>query len=99
MENSVFSSRKLDDNTWIIFGEGCTSYLVVGNKMGLMVDSGFATENIQKYAQTLTDKPVNHVINTHGHFDHTGGNGWFQHAYMSAKALEIAKIPYPSLDP
>lgn len=99
MENSVFSSRKLDDNTWIIFGEGCTSYLVVGNKMGLMVDSGFATGNIQKYAQTLTDKPVNHVINTHGHFDHTGGNGWFQHAYMSAKALEIAKIPYPSLDP
>jgi len=36
------------------------------------------------------------AANTHCHFDHTGGNGWFGRAYMSAKALEIAKIPYPS---
>lgn len=98
MEGNVFTSRMLTKNTWIIFGEGCTSYLLVGQKVGLMIDSGFSTENIQKYAQSLIDVPLNLVANTHGHFDHTGGNGWFQHAYMSAKALEIAKVPYPSLD-
>jgi glyoxylase-like metal-dependent hydrolase (beta-lactamase superfamily II) len=63
-----------------------------------MVDTGFATENIQAYAQALTEKPVRIAANTHGHFDHTGGNGWFDRAFMSAKALEIANIPYPSLD-
>ena len=99
MEGNVFTSRKLTKNTWIILGEGCTSYLLAGQNAGLMIDSGFATVNIQKYAQSLIDLPVNMVANTHGHFDHTGGNGWFQHAYMSAKALEIAKIPYPSLEP
>lgn len=87
---------QLCKNTWIIHGDGCTSYLVTGNERGVVIDTGFALENIQTYAQTLTDKPVNIAANTHGHFDHTGGNGWFERAYMSAKALEIAKVPYPS---
>lgn len=96
MSNTIFCSRPLCSNTWLIQGDGCSSYLVVGDKCGLVIDTGFATENIQAYAQSLTDKPVNWAANTHGHFDHTGGNGWFTCAYMSAKALEIAKIPYPS---
>jgi glyoxylase-like metal-dependent hydrolase (beta-lactamase superfamily II) len=69
---------------------------VVGDERGVLIDTGFATENIQAYVQTLTDKPVRWAANTHGHFDHTGGNGWFDLAYMSAQAAEIAKIPYVS---
>lgn len=98
MTNAIFSSRLICPNTWLIQGDGANSYLVVGNERGVLIDTGFATENIQLYAQSLTDKPVNIAANTHGHFDHTGGNGWFARAYMSAKALEIAKTPYPSLD-
>ncbi|MBI9050343.1 MAG: MBL fold metallo-hydrolase [Anaerolineaceae bacterium] len=98
MKDTVFSSRKLCPDTWLIQGDGCNSYLIVGDKRGVVIDTGFATENIQKYAQSLTDKPVKMAANTHGHFDHTGGNGWFSGAYMSAKALDIAKKPYPSLD-
>jgi glyoxylase-like metal-dependent hydrolase (beta-lactamase superfamily II) len=96
MANTIFHSRQICRNTWVIQGDGCTSYLVVGDKCGVVIDTGFATDNIQEYAQTLTDIPVKWAANTHGHFDHTGGNGWFERAYMSAKALEIAKIPYPS---
>lgn len=96
MADPVFHSKPIHTNTWLIKGDGCTSYLIVGDTCGVLIDTGFATENIQKFAQTLTDKPVNIAANTHGHFDHTGGNGWFERAYMSARALEIAKIPYPS---
>jgi len=96
MSKTIFQSKPLSKNTWLIQGDGCTSYLVVGDVCGVVIDTGFATENIQAYAQTLTDKPVKWAANTHGHFDHTGGNGWFERAYMSEKALEIAKIPYPS---
>jgi glyoxylase-like metal-dependent hydrolase (beta-lactamase superfamily II) len=96
MPNTVFHSRPLCRNTWALQGEGCTSYLAVGDERGVVIDTGFATENIQAYAQSLTDKPVQWAANTHGHFDHTGGNGWFERAYMSAQALEIAKTPYPS---
>jgi hydroxyacylglutathione hydrolase len=96
LATTVFHSRPLSGNTWLIQGDGCNSYLVVGDQRGVLIDTGFATENIRAFAQTLTDKPVNIAANTHGHFDHTGGNGWFERAYMSAKALDIAKIPYPS---
>ena len=98
MSETIFHSKPLCTNTWLIQGDGCNSYLVVGDKCAVVIDTGFATENIQMYAQTLTDLPVLMAANTHGHFDHTGGNGWFERAYMSAKALEIAKIPYPSKD-
>src|SRR5512136_1765758 len=96
MLKTVFHSRPLCTNTWLIQGDGSNSYLVVGDKCGVLIDTGFAIENIQEYAQSLTEKPIKWAANTHGHFDHTGGNGWFERAYMSAKALEIAKTPYPS---
>ncbi len=96
MTDTIFHSELLCPNTWLIQGDGANSYLVVGDERGILIDTGFATENIQSYAQSLTDKPVKIAANTHGHFDHTGGNGWFERTYMSAKALEIAKIPYPS---
>ncbi len=96
MDSTAFRSRLLCPGTWLIQGDACTSYLVVGDERGVVIDTGFSTENIQAYAQTLTDKPVKWAANTHGHFDHTGGNGWFSRAYMSAEAAKIAKIPYPS---
>jgi hydroxyacylglutathione hydrolase len=96
MPDNLFRSKQICTNTWLVQGDGCTSYLVVGDDRGVLIDTGYATKNIQKYAQSLTDKPVQWAANTHGHFDHTGGNGWFERAYMSAKALEIAKTPYPS---
>ena len=96
MSAKIFHSSPICANTWLIQGDGCTSYLVVGEKRGVVIDTGFAIENIQAYAQTLTDKPVKWAANTHGHFDHTGGNGWFERSFMSARALEIAKTPYPS---
>lgn len=96
MAATIFNSKPLCSDTWLIQGDGCTSYLVVGDECGVVIDTGFATENIQAFAQSLTQKPVKWAANTHGHFDHTGGNGWFDLAYMSAKAREIAKTPYPS---
>ncbi|HOR00553.1 MAG TPA: MBL fold metallo-hydrolase [Anaerolineae bacterium] len=98
MANAIFRSRPICANTWLIQGDGSNSYLLVGDTCGVVIDTGFATESIQAYAQTLADRPVAMAANTHGHFDHTGGNGWFARAYMSAQALEIAKTPYASLD-
>ena len=96
MPDPIFHSKPICAKTWLIQGDGCTSYLVVGDKYGVVIDTGFSTENIQEYTQSLTDTPVKWAANTHGHFDHTGGNGWFERAFMSAKALEVAKTPYPS---
>jgi len=85
--------KELKDNTWMITGRGCTAYLVVGDKFGVMVDTGEYYEDLQEIVKTLTDKPVGIVLNTHGHFDHTGGNGSFKTALMGRLAAEIAKQP------
>ena len=46
----------------------------------MVVDDQFAplAEKIQAALKGITDKPVRFVINTHWHFDHTGGNAYFQ---------------------
>ena len=92
----MWKAEPLADNTWLIPADGCTSYLVVGEERGLLIDTGFGTGDIRSYAESLTDKPVPWVANTHGHFDHSAGNGWFDLAHMSAEAVETANIPYPS---
>lgn len=98
MLNTIFTSHLIAPNTWVIHGEGCTSYLLVGEDCSLMIDTGFSTENIKAYVENLVDKKVEMVVNTHGHFDHTGGNGYFPYIYMHENAIYSAKMPYPSLD-
>jgi hydroxyacylglutathione hydrolase len=93
---SALTARALCEDTWLIGVDGCTGYLVVGDERGILIDTGFGTEDVHDFVQKLTNKPVTWVANTHGHFDHTGGNGWFDLAFMSVLAGEIAKNPYPS---
>ena len=92
-EDITFESKLIKDNTWMIFGRGCTAYLLVGDDFGVMIDTGENYEDIHEYVTTLTDKPVDIVLNTHGHFDHTGGNGHFKVALMGRLAAQIAKLP------
>jgi glyoxylase-like metal-dependent hydrolase (beta-lactamase superfamily II) len=95
--HSVYTSQQIAPNTWMILGDGCTTYLVVGDEKGIMIDTGFAEGNIREYASTLTDKPVREVLNTHGHFDHTALNGQFDLAYMTKEASLVARIPYEDM--
>lgn len=81
----------IDDQTLRITGRGCDCYLLLGDEEAIMIDSGCAHEDIRAYAQTLTPLPVHKVINTHSHFDHTGGNGYFDEVYMTKKASYSAK--------
>jgi hydroxyacylglutathione hydrolase len=58
------------------------SYLVVGSRRALMIDSGASTtEDITQVVHSLTDKPVA-VIPTHLHFDHIGGLHRFKTIWM-----------------
>ncbi len=85
-----FTSRKIKENTWVIEGVGSYSYLLIGNEKAMMVDTGMSKLNLREYVKTITSLPVM-VVNTHGHFDHTGGNGWFEEVYMHPNAVADAK--------
>ncbi len=83
--------------TWMISSKtqhtpmGSDNYLLEGDEYALAIDSGMTKLDYCKYVEQLTDLPVDGVINTHSHFDHTGGNGYFKKVYMHPEAEAGAK--------
>lgn len=69
-------TTSLGRGVYVLFGAGGNIGLSVGNDAVFVVDDQFAplTPKILAAIRTLTDKPVRFVLNTHWHFDHTGGN-------------------------
>jgi glyoxylase-like metal-dependent hydrolase (beta-lactamase superfamily II) len=53
------------------------SYLVVGSRGALLVDTGLGIGTIRRVVDKLTRLPVT-VLNSHTHFDHVGGNAGFE---------------------
>jgi glyoxylase-like metal-dependent hydrolase (beta-lactamase superfamily II) len=60
--------------------EEVISYLILGSKRALLFDTGTGIGNIHAVVKSLTALPVA-VLNSHTHFDHTGGNADFSEIY------------------
>lgn len=60
------------------------AYLILGKEKGLLIDTCYSVSNIKDYVKQVTDLPVD-VVNTHGHFDHIGGNAQFERIFLSEK--------------
>jgi glyoxylase-like metal-dependent hydrolase (beta-lactamase superfamily II) len=60
----------------MLVGQGGNIGVSVGDDGVFLVDDQFAplTERILAAVRTLSDRPVEYVVNTHWHYDHTGGN-------------------------
>lgn len=98
MDEPYFAAEPLGPGVWKVLSAGDRSYLVEGDREAVCIDSGYGAGNIREYLQTLTDKPVRNIINTHSHFDHTANNGYFEKAYMAEEALTFATVPYKSFE-
>lgn len=96
MDEPFYESIQIAPGTWRILSDGDYQYLVEGENEAILIDSGYGAGNIREYAQTLTEKPLRCIINTHDHFDHTANNSYFEKAYMTAATKELATIPFPS---
>ena len=68
--------EKLAPGVAVLFGAGGNIGLSYGEDGNALVDDQFAplTDKIVAAVRTLDPDPVRFVINTHWHFDHTGGN-------------------------
>lgn len=98
MDEPYFRSWKLAEGVWRVLSSGDYSYLVEGDDEAFAIDSGYGAGNIREYMQTLTEKPVRRIANTHYHFDHTANNSYFEMAYMSEDTVPLATIPYASFE-
>lgn len=76
------------DNLYKIGGAGGNTTVFVTGEGVVLVDTKLANngEAILKQVQTVTDKPVTMIINTHSHPDHNGSNDYFK---MSRPTIDI----------
>lgn len=96
MDVPYYESRLIAPGTWQISSDGDYFYLVEGENEALVIDGGYGCGNTRAYCQSLTDKPVRRIANTHDHFDHTANNCYFDCAYMAEETRPLATIPFPS---
>lgn len=68
--------QKVAPGVAMLSGNGGNIGVSYGKDGTLLIDDQFApaTPAILEAVSTLTDEPVRFVVNTHWHFDHTGGN-------------------------
>jgi glyoxylase-like metal-dependent hydrolase (beta-lactamase superfamily II) len=69
-------TQPLDGGLYMLQGAGGNIGLAVGDDAVFVVDDQFAplTPKILAAIAAVTPRPVRFVVNTHWHFDHTGGN-------------------------
>ena len=76
-----FEIYKLIDDTYAIYEpyqfEEAITYLVIGQKQAIIIDTGTGIGNLKQVVSELTDLPVS-VVNTHTHWDHIGNNYQFE---------------------
>jgi len=67
---------KVSDSIYMFKGKGGNIGVCKGEDGVLMIDNQFApvTPEILRLVASLSDKPVQFLVNTHHHGDHTGGN-------------------------
>jgi glyoxylase-like metal-dependent hydrolase (beta-lactamase superfamily II) len=72
----TIKTHKLSDNVYMLVGQGGNIGISVGDEGVFVIDDQFAplTPKILEAIKKISDKPINFLVNTHYHGDHTGGN-------------------------
>ena len=93
--SSWFDVRELEPGVHLIGEPGhVNSFLVQGDRTAVLLDTGLGVANIRKVAEGLTDKPLL-VVNSHYHFDHSGGNRLFEEIAIHRAGADLLQSPAP----
>jgi len=82
--------QKLRRNISVLLGAGGNIAVLTGTDGKLLVDAEIITSrpNVAGALTSINADPVKQLINTHWHFDHTGGNAWLHETGASILAQE-----------
>lgn len=85
----LFKVKKIMNNVFCISSSGVCMFLLVGEKHGLLFDTGYGFIDFQDVIRDITRLPI-YAVNSHGHIDHTGGNHFFNNpVYIHKADLEV----------
>ncbi len=82
--------QKLRRNITVLLGAGGNIAVLTGPDGKLLIDAEIVTaeSNVSKAVAGINGDPIKQLINTHWHFDHTGGNDWVHRAGARILAQE-----------
>lgn len=86
---SYFTVQKINNHVFHIYEPldvGMT--LVVGTKRAILFDTGFGVGDLAGEVASITQLPVT-VMNSHGHFDHAGGNYQFDRVFADPAEFPV----------
>src|ERR1700756_549995 len=92
-ENSPLKITSLGHGLYVFSGDGGDVTAIVDDGSTLLIDSGLASR-ITELSDALfktTMRPVTRLVNTHWHFDHTGGNTYLGSSGVTIIAQENVK--------
>jgi glyoxylase-like metal-dependent hydrolase (beta-lactamase superfamily II) len=92
-ENSPLKITSLGQGLSVFSGDGGDVTAIVDDGSTLLIDSGLASRvtELSEAIFKATMRPVTRLVNTHWHFDHTGGNAYFGSAGVIIIAQENVK--------
>jgi len=72
----TIKTTKISDHVYMLVGQGGNIGISAGDDGIFIIDDQFArlTPKILEAIKTISDKPLQFLVNTHYHGDHTGGN-------------------------
>ncbi len=75
-DDEALGLEKITDDLYMITGPGGNVGLFVGDQATLLIDDKFEAQGspIIELVAEITDRPLDYVVNTHWHGDHTGSN-------------------------
>ncbi|UYP44101.1 Hydroxyacylglutathione hydrolase [Candidatus Lokiarchaeum ossiferum] len=69
-------------------------FLLLGTKKALLIDTGAGLYPIKKIVDNIIGDRKLIVVNTHGHFDHIGGNEEFEEVHIHKMEAKVIKKPF-----
>ncbi len=98
-ENSPLKTTSLGNGIFVLSGDGGDVTAIVDDGSTLLIDSGMDSRvgELSTAIFVATHRPVTRLLNTHWHFDHTGGNVFFGSSGVTIIAQENVKKQLPSV--
>lgn len=89
--NGELDILPVQGNVYMIAGAGGNITVQIGDMGVLVVDTGLAQDSDKVIAaiRKLSTKPLQYIINTHFHPDHTGGNVAVRHAGVTITGANV----------
>ena len=98
---SRYGAHLTEYGVWVIKTQNVCCYLLEGSDRAMLIDTAYGKGDLRTVVEEITSKPLI-VVNTHSHFDHSGGNGFWETVWMGEEGHEAAarnkKLPYPNYE-